>query len=321
MGRTKIMSKRIVTIGECMVELSRIGEDSYRQRFAGDVYNTAVYLKRTCEQPVTVHFMSAVGIDPLSERLVKEVQKEGLDARLLFRAPKHRVGLYLIDVDDNGERKFIYWRETSAARQTMQCFTDARADWLLEGVDLCFLSGITLAILPPPDRELMFSLLAELKQAGCQIVFDPNYRPALWPSLEEAAAVLSRAYALADLALPGLDDHRLLFSAAKADDVVLHLQELGVREIVVKDGINGVRIAVDGRCFSTPAYPVAKVVDTTAAGDSFNGGYLSARLAGANPEAASQFAARLASFVVEHPGAIVEPAAFAAFTERWQVTG
>ena len=51
--------------------------------------------------------------------------------------------------------------------------------------------------------------------------------------------------------------------------------------------------------------PVKKVVDTTAAGDSFNGGYLAARLGGIAPAQAVKFAARLAGFVVEHTGAIV----------------
>lgn len=316
MGRNKTMSKRIVMIGECMVELSRVGDDTYRQRFAGDVYNSAVYLKRTAEQPLTVHFMTAVGTDPLSERLIKEVQQEDLDTRLIFRAPMARVGLYLIDVDDHGERKFVYWRETSAAKQVMQCFQRERASWLVQGVDMLYFSGITLAILSPPDRRSLFEVIVELKRSGSTIVFDPNYRAALWPDSNEAAEALLRAYQLADIALPGLDDHKLLFSAATADDVLRHLQEIGVREIVVKDGINGVRIAADDVLLSTPAYPVNHIVDTTAAGDSFNGAYLSARLAGLAPAPASQFAARVASFVVEHPGAIVDAEAFRAFTAR-----
>ena len=75
--------------------------------------------------------------------------------------------------------------------------------------------------------------------------------------------------------------------------------------MVVKLGRNGAAVAVEGELSSVPAEAVLHVVDSTAAGDSFNAGYLAARLTGAEPEAAANLGNRLANIVIRHRGAII----------------
>lgn len=307
------MSKRIVIMGECMVELFQLVENVYHQNFAGDVFNTAVYLKRTCEVPLEVQFFTAVGTDRISDKLVRAVEREKIDTKLMLRSKTARPGLYMINTDAFGERSFVYWRDSSAAKQVIQCFSAQSSYDALKGCDMFYFSGITLAILSDADRTTLFTLVEQLKQDGSQIVFDPNYRPALWPNSDTAKAAFLQAYRLADVALPGLDDHKVLFDAERTDQVVEQLTELGVTEIIVKDGKNGINGRFGQECFSATAHPVKTVVDTTAAGDSFNGGYLAARLGGIAPQQAVKFAARLAGFVVEHTGAIVSKEHFNGF--------
>ena len=307
------MSKRIVIMGECMVELYQLVDNVYHQNFAGDVFNTAVYLKRTCEHPVDVQFFTAVGTDLISDKLVRAVEREKIDTSLMLRTKTARPGLYMINTDAFGERSFVYWRDSSAAKQVLQCFNAQLSYDAIKGCDMFYFSGITLAILSDSDRAQLFELISRLKADGSQIVFDPNYRPALWHSAEAAKAAFIQAYSLADVALPGLDDHRVLFAAQTTNDVVAQLTELGVAEIIVKDGVNGINGRYQQQAFTALAHPVKKVVDTTAAGDSFNGGYLAARLGGIAPQHAVKFAARLAGFVVEHTGAIVSKDHFNGF--------
>ena len=226
----------------------------------------------------------------------------------------------MINTDCFGERSFVYWRDSSAAKQSLALFRQHSTVAQLLPADLFYFSGITLAILSPEDREALFTLVSELKAAGCRIGFDPNYRPALWQNPEQAREHFIRAYQLADLALPGVDDHKVLFNDADSPAVLARLVSYGVQEIIVKNGKEGVLALVDGDSFHSPAVEVKKVVDTTAAGDSYNGGYLAARLQGKSPQAACQYAATLAAFVVEHTGAIVAKDKFAEFQSKNPIT-
>lgn len=303
-------------MGECMVELFQLVENVYHQNFAGDVFNTAVYLKRSLGNEAQVQFFSAIGTDLISDKLLRAVQDEKIDTDLLLRTKSARPGLYMINTDCFGERSFVYWRETSAAKQVLQCLQNQQKRTALDGSTLFYFSGITLAILSPDDREVLFALVAELKAAGCRIGFDPNYRPALWQNAEQARDNFIRAYQLSDLALPGVDDHKVLFDDADSAAVLARLVSYGVQEIIVKNGKDGVLAQVEGDSFFSPAVQVKKVVDTTAAGDSYNGGYLSARMQGKSAKAACQYAATLAAFVVEHTGAIVAKDKFAEFQRQ-----
>ncbi|MBU2224828.1 MAG: sugar kinase [Gammaproteobacteria bacterium] len=314
------MTQRIIMMGECMVELFQLVENVYHQNFAGDVFNTAVYLKRSLGNEAQVQFFSAIGTDLISDKLLRAVQDEKIDTDLLLRTKSARPGLYMINTDCFGERSFVYWRETSAAKQVLQCLQNQQKRTALDGSTLFYFSGITLAILSPDDREVLFALVAELKVAGCRIGFDPNYRPALWQNAEQARDNFIRAYQLSDLALPGVDDHKVLFDDADSAAVLARLVSYGVQEIIVKNGKDGVLAQVEGDSFFSPAVQVKKVVDTTAAGDSYNGGYLSARMQGKSAKAACQYAATLAAFVVEHTGAIVAKDKFAEFQRQHPLT-
>jgi 2-dehydro-3-deoxygluconokinase len=97
--------------------------------------------------------------------------------------------------------------------------------------------------------------------------------------------------------------------------VLAQLKALGVPEILVKNGKEGVLLYADGQSQAISAVQVKKVVDTTAAGDSFNGGYLAARLQGADAVQSAEYAAALAGFVVQHTGAIVSRDNFALFSQ------
>jgi 2-dehydro-3-deoxygluconokinase len=175
----------------------------------------------------------------------------------------------------------------------------------LDGFDLVYLSGITLAILPPDDRARLIRRCGALKEAGGAVVFDSNYRPRLWPDAATAQAAIMAMWAASTMALPSRDDEAALFGEAGAEATLQRIAATGVAEIALKDGPSGPHLWT-GTALPRGSYPPASaVVDTTAAGDSFNAGYIAARLGGADVPTAAQAGHALAARVIGVQGAII----------------
>jgi len=297
---------RVVCFGECMIELQGEAFGAMRQTYGGDTFNTAVYLARCGRRDgLQVGYATAVGDDPLSAGLLQRWGAEGVDVDLVRRIPGKLPGLYQIAVDARGERHFSYWREQSAARAYFDADStplEAQADQ----IDALYLSGISLAILSPAARERLLALAQRLRARGAHVVFDNNYRPRLWASVEDARQNYQRICAIASLALVTLDDEVALWG--DGDRLAASLG-LPCPEVVVKRGAASTLVRAGGGVIEVPTERVEQVVDTTAAGDSFAGAYLAARLAGAAPEVAAQAGNRLAARVVQHRGAVIASAA------------
>lgn len=284
---------------------------TYKQGFAGDVFNTGIYIKRCLEHQANVSFISAIGQDQLSDQFSKLMAQESLDDALLYRSNSEKMGLYLINVDDQGERSFTYWRDKSAAKNIMNFIQAEESLERFSAIDSLFFSGISIAILSEDDLFIFWKFIASLKTAGVNIIFDPNYRPTLWQSKDNARKAFNIAFTLSDVVLPGVEDHIALYGATSAEDVADYLEALGVEEIVIKNGPESILISEKGNRATIDIIPAQKVVDTTSAGDAFNGGYLSARVIGRSIEEAALFAANVAKCVIQHKGAIVNKADFA----------
>lgn len=294
---------RLCAIGEAMGELRPVADGHFALSIAGDVFNTLAYLRALGGPIWKLAFVSGVGTDPVSEKLRGRCEELGI--RLLAgTAPGMPLGLYMVNTDSGGERRFTYWRSASPARQLVDMLGDEARSALLQA-DLVFLSGISLAILDDAQRETLVSLLRECRDAGARVVFDPNYRAGLWRTLEEARRWVERLYRLADVVLPGLEDEQALFGRHSPGEVLGQAALAGAREVVVKAGRAGAVARVDGVQTSAPFVPARCTVDTTAAGDSFNAAWLVARQAGVDPTTAARFAASTAAAVVGHAGAIV----------------
>lgn len=298
--------RRIVLFGEGMIELRGQVFGTMQQSFGGDTLNTAIYLARLCAgQNLKIAYATALGIDVFSERMIAAWRAEGIDTALVRLLDNHMPGLYAIQVDATGERHFFYWRDTSTARDYFDAPTTPLED-AIGGISMLYLSGISLAILPPDGRERLLSALARVKANGGQVAFDNNFRPRLWPKLAEARTLYDRAYALSDLALITLDDEMALRGETSAEDALSRAWALTAPEVVVKRGAQPTLVRIAGRePIAVSVEPVPRIVDTTAAGDSFAGGYLAMRLTGVEPAAAARAANRTAAAVIQHPGAII----------------
>lgn len=294
------INRRVVAVGEAMVEMAPVGNGHYQRGFAGDTFNTAWHMAQALRERAAVGFVTRVGMDRISDAFVDGLAADGLDVSAVGRDAQRGMGLYLIELD-GVERSFHYWRNTSAARGLAadpgflaRAFADA---------GLIHLSGITLAILPAEDRENLFAALANARAGGARVSFDPNIRPRLWPSMQEVRNTIPRVLALTDICLPSFDDETAVWGDASPEATVARLAGAGVAEIAVKDGGGPVVFLADGTISRSPTPEVLGIRDTTGAGDGFNAGYLAARLLGQGPGMAVAAGQRLSGAVIRQFGA------------------
>jgi 2-dehydro-3-deoxygluconokinase len=298
---------RVICVGEVMVELARGQDGRYALGYGGDTFNTAVYLSRA---GIPVAYASALGTDPYSDGIVAFAHAEGVATDLIVRVPGRMPGLYLIETDQTGERHFYYWRDTSPARELFELDDWARIAENLLTARLVYFSGITLSLYSNIGIGRLLATLDLARERGVKTAFDGNYRPQGWKGdVNRARTAFVEALKRVDIALPTFEDEAMLWGDASPDATVDRLQAFGIGEIVVKNGPNNALIAAEGRREMLPVPEVVQPVDTTAAGDAFNAGYLAARLSGEAPLPAASAAHRLAGEKIRHRGAIMPRAA------------
>ncbi len=246
------MSPRVLTVGETMALLDPVEDGplelgrALTLRIAGAESNFAVALARL---GVDVAWASRVGDDRFGELVREALGAEGVDLRWVRTTPGAPTGAFF-KWREGGRSHNAYYRSGSAA-STMT--PEDVPDEALDGVELVHLTGITSALGEGP-RALVVDLARRARARGALVTFDPNFRPALWSSPAEAAAVQAEVLAYVDWYLCGLEEGRELFGV---DDVAAAARAAGARDAHVR---SGERAAVD-------------VVDEVGAGDAFAAGF------------------------------------------------
>jgi 2-dehydro-3-deoxygluconokinase len=294
---------RAICIGEALIELARGADGRFGLTCGGDTFNTAVYLARA---GVDVAFATAIGDDSYSDSIAALAAAEGVSAHLMLRAGGRLPGLCLVENGPAGERSFRFWREGAPAGDLFEL-----PDWMriAEGLlssRLVYFTGITLSLYSNNGLGRFLAVLESARQQGVKVAFDGNFRPRGWKGdLARTRTVFIETLKRVDIALPTYDDEAVLWGDPSPEATVARLQAFGIGEIVVKNGPNSALVAASGGAEFVPVPEVVVPVDTTAAGDGFNAGYLAARLSGIDPAQAAGAAHRLAGDVIRHHGAFV----------------
>lgn len=295
--------KRFVSVGECMIEMSETSTPGlWQQGVAGDTLNTAWYARSCLSENWQVDYLTRIGTDAFSTSILDFLRCNKIGTDHVQRDTERGAGLYAISLE-NGERSFTYWRAASAARRLAE---DAEALAVaFQGAALVFLSGISIAILPTSGRETLLAAISACKTAGALIAFDPNIRLSLWEDPVTARNWLARFATVSSVLLPSFDDEAAVFGDQSPSHTLQRYAALNVPEVVVKNGGQSMQWLCGAQSGVISALDRVSPIDTTGAGDSFNGAYLAARLRGDQVVKAISAGHDMASRVIMHKGALL----------------
>ena len=295
-----------ICVGEAVIELTRGADGRFALSCGGDTFNTAIYLARA---GIDVTFATALGDDPYSESVVALAGAEGMSSNLMLRVPGRLPALLGRERPGRGGRALVGGR--AGARAVRAARLDACRRRPGDGAAHLFFRHHAVAVFQHRAWPL-FAVLEVARRQGTKVAFDGNFRPHGWSGdLPRTRTVFIETLKRVDIALPTFDDEAVLWGDPSPEATVARLQAFGIGEIVVKNGPNSALVATGGAQEFVPVPEVFMPVDTTAAGDGFNAGYLAARLTGDEPAQAASAAHRLAGNVIRHPGALVPRAAIA----------
>ena len=285
----------IIALGEPLIELNRPkGADHYALGCGGDVSNAMVAAARS---GASAAIATAVGDDEFGRMLLALWAREGVDAASVKLNPTAPTGIYFVSHTEAGH-DFSYRRAGSAA--SLYGAEDLPRD-AIRGAKILHVSGISQAI-STHAADAVFAAMALAREAGVLLAYDTNVRLKLWP-IARARAVIHEAMTNIDIALPGLDDARLLVGVEDPDRIVDRYLSFGARIVALKLGAEGCLVATAEQRLRVPPHRVS-AIDATGAGDTFDGAYLAEYLQTGDPFRAALYANTAAALATQGYGAV-----------------
>jgi 2-dehydro-3-deoxygluconokinase len=291
----------VVSLGEAMVELSATEPGPLRASrhfevgWGGDTSNFAVAVRRLGH---TSGYVTKLGDDEFGASLMDLWSREGVDTSGVDRIASGFTAAYFLSRGAPGEHGFTYFRDGSAASMLQP--DDLPVDYIRRA-RVFHTSGITQAI-SASACDATFRAIREAKEAGVLTTYDPNVRPKLWP-VDRARAIVLHTIGMVDVAIPSLEEARVLTGVEEPDLVAEELLSLGPHQVVVKLGDQGAVVADDDGVRHVEGYKV-DAVDAAGAGDTFDAGFVVGTLEGFAVEDAVDFANAAAALTTTGVGCV-----------------
>ena len=270
----------LVSLGELLVDFTPVGESAagnpvFERNPGGGPANLACAAARL---GVNTAFIGQVGDDAFGRALKGILADSRVDVGRLRLSADYQTTLAFVHLDAGGERSFSFYRRQGA--DTM--LVPEEADFALAADCRCFFYSSVL-MTGGPSRQASFQLASHARERGAATVYDPNLRLNLWDSPEEARSVILSAMQWADIVKVSEEELVFLTGESDLDKAARQLKAAyGVKALLATLGAKGCFALVNGERIGVPGFAV-ETVDTTAAGDSFTGGFLYGLLQGCTP--------------------------------------
>jgi 2-dehydro-3-deoxygluconokinase len=289
----------VVTLGETMVLLHPPEGDSLatasalQRTIGGAESNLAIALVRLGH---TVRWISRLGADPFGAIVRETLRAEGVDVVAASDDGAPTAVFFKERATGVGRHVFYYRAGSAASRMSAADVAPSS----IAGARVLHVTGITPA-LSASCAEAVSRAIDLARETGVSVTVDPNVRPQLWPSADEARRVLSALMARGDTVLLGHEDAAYLFPRLSPREVLEAVEALGPRTVILKRGDLGAMMLHDGTVTSCEALPVT-VVDTVGAGDGFDAGFIAGMLRGEPVERCLRFGIEVGAAAVTMAG-------------------
>jgi len=289
----------IISIGECMIEFSTneslMHAECLHKYYGGDTLNTAVAAARLGSK---TGYITRVGRDSFQTYLLDSWQAENIDTSNIKIVEGYN-GLYILSIQEESNKEFAFYRKKSAATTLS---TDDISEEYIQQANIVYSTGIAQS-LSASAKGAVKKAFRIAKAKGCLVAYDPNYRERVWDADEANEAMEEIIDCIDIIMLNNIHDAQWLIDQTSPDKIIKYFWDKGVATVVVKMGKNGCVVGYNGEINTIPVKE-AEVIDSTGAGDAFNGGFLHGIACGYNPFESAKLAIIVASEQIKGLGAV-----------------
>ena len=236
--------------------------------FGGDTYNSAVYFSRLTNHKTNTFYSTALGKDNFSKKMISRFKNENIKCDYIRTDGENPPGLYSIEINEKGERSFSYWRDQSPSKYI---FLGSKGKKLVKDInnaDVFYYTGISAGILDEKQRKDLIKIGSTATICG----FDFNYRSKLHYNKKVSQLLFNEINNRVDIHFVSFDDARELFKIKNPLEIFEIINEK--KNLILIRYKNSIIFKNKQQEIKTVTVPHGEVVDTTAAGDAFNGSFL-----------------------------------------------
>lgn len=261
----------IVALGECLIDFTPAGTSAsgmllFERNPGGAPANMLVCAANLGRK---VAFIGKVGTDMQGRFLNETIRNAGVDTGSLIMTDDYFTTLAFVTIDEHGERSFAFARKPGADTQLTVEELDME---MLKNTGIFHIGSLSMT--DEPARTTTVTAIQAAKEAGAIISYDPNYRPLLWASREAAREQIQALLPYADVVKISDDECEIATGHADIREAAAYLKEQGASCVVITVGAKGAFISTKEGDRMVDGYKAQQVVDTTGAGDSFWGAFL-----------------------------------------------
>jgi fructokinase len=268
------LDKKAICLGELLIDfvstlngVTLRDAPGFEKAPGGAPANVAVGLSKL---GIETYFIGKIGKDAFGDFLRMTLDKYGVKTNYLTTTTKAKTTLAFVSLTEEGERDFVFYRDPGA---DMLLDQSDIIDLIFSGSGVFHFGSITMT--HEPSNSATFKAIQLARKYGYLVSFDPNLRPALWKTLDEAREKMRLGMELSDVVKLNEEEAMFIAETNTVEEAILYLQRsYNLALVIITLGKEGSILVHQEKSLRVEGFPV-HAVDTTGAGDGFVAGLIS----------------------------------------------